>query len=81
MAQLGLELSISVFACTDDKFMGLFTGVHDTSTTVAPPSARHLKSASTCAQQLSTFMHMQRKVRWPCWRPAATLWLSAGRAW
>ena len=26
-AQLGLELSISVFACTDDKFMGLFTGV------------------------------------------------------
>jgi len=31
-AQLGLELSISVFACTDDKFMGLFTGVHDLNT-------------------------------------------------
>ena len=26
-AQLGLELSVSVFACTDEKFMGLFTGV------------------------------------------------------
>ena len=29
-AQLGVELSTSLFACTDDKFMGLFTGVRPT---------------------------------------------------